>query len=440
MSNTPLSDFLDKYAASDAARFHMPGHKGSGGIEKYDITEIDGAGNLFSNEGVIAESEEAASKLFGCRTYYSAEGSSLAIRTMLALAQKYRPGKVLAGRNAHRAFLSAAILLDLDVEWIYPDKGETYLSCTLNGERVRKAIDSMDETPSCVYVTSPDYLGNISDIESVAAVCREKDILLLVDNAHGAYLKFLSPSLHPIDLGADMCADSAHKTLPVLTGGAYLHLSEYAERLFAHDVKGTMEIFASSSPSYLIMRSLDRANEALETFPEKLSAFSAKVAALKSKLEKAGFELVGSEALKITVYASHYGYKGGEVSDILYKKGVICEFHDPDFISFMLTPENTEDDLERLCTALTAIEKRPALFPIPGLTEYTRPIRAMSPREAFFAPNETIPLKEAVGRILSSASVSCPPAVPIIVCGEKIDPAAGILLFYYGCKSVKVVK
>ena len=438
MSNTPLSDFLDEYAASNAARFHMPGHKGTDGIEKYDITEIDGAGNLFSNEGIIRESEEAASFLFGCRTYYSAEGSSLPIRTMLALAAKRRPGKVLAGRNAHRALLSAAILLDLDVEWIYPEEDEPYLSCTLSGDKVAKAIDSSDTPVSCVYVTSPDYLGNVSDIKTIAEICRERDILLLVDNAHGAYLKFLSPSRHPIDLGADMCADSAHKTLPVLTGGAYLHLSERAEKLFADEVKETMELFASSSPSYLIMRSLDRANAYLETFPDALRAFSEKVETLRSRLAAAGFELVGSEALKITVFAKPYGYTGDELSDILYREGVICEFHDPDFISFMLTPENTDCDLERLGAALTSVERR---RPLPsGFPKCSRPLRAMSPREAFFAPCERVPVERSVGRVFASTSVSCPPAVPIAVCGEVIDEAAVKLLGYYGYKKVKVTK
>ncbi len=438
MSLTPLDDFLVEYEKSGAARFHMPGHKGRGAIEKYDVTEIDGAGNLFSDEGIIAESEIEASKLFGCRTYYSAEGSSLAIRTMMALAAKKRGGKVLAGRNAHRAFLSAAILLGLDVEWIYPEDGASYVSCALNGERVAGALDSMDSSPSCVYVTSPDYLGNVSDIESIAAVCRKRGVPLLVDNAHGAYLKFLPESRHPIDLGATMCADSAHKTLPVLTGGAYLHLSKSAEELFADEVKETMEIFASSSPSYLIMRSLDRANEYLSAYPERLSAFAEKVSRLKDTLTAAGHSLVGDEPLKITIRTKPYGYTGDEMSSVLYSKGVICEFHDPDFISFMLTPENTDEDLMRLKDALLGtVKKAPLEEKYPP---YSAPRRVLSPRDALFRESETVPVAECVGRVAAVTSVSCPPAIPIVICGEMIDDGARALLEYYGTEFVKVIK
>ncbi len=438
MIKTPIADFLDEYAGKRAARFHMPGHKGRGpDAEKYDITEIDGAGNLFSESGIVAESEAVASKLFGCRTYYSAEGSSLAIRTMLALAIKRRRGRVVAGRNAHRSFLSAAVMLDLDVEWIFPSSDEPYLSCSLTPERVAEAIDNAGEV-SCVYITSPDYLGNVADVGKISKVCRAKGVMLLVDNAHGAYLKFLEPSRHPIDLGADMCADSAHKTLPVLTGGAYLHLSESAEAEFGDIVKETMELFASSSPSYLIMRSLDEANAYLGTFPEKLSAFAEKTRRVKEDLRRGGYVLIGDEVLKITVFAKAYGYTGDGMSALLYEKGVICEFHDPDFISFMLTPENTDEDLERLCSALAGIEKRPALeasFPPRGV-----PVRAMSPRAAFFSPCETVPAEQSVGRIMASCSVPCPPAVPPVVCGEVVTEDAVRQLKYYGINKLSVVK
>lgn len=440
MIRTPISDYLDKYEKSGAARFHMPGHKGRGdGGEIYDITEIDGAGELFSTEGIIADSEEIASSVFGFRTYYSAEGSSLAIRAMTSLAAR-RAGstRVIAGRNAHRSFLSSAILLGLDVKWIYPPRGESYLSCPVTPDDVAKALDE-EADASFVYITSPDYLGNICDIEEIARVCRERGTMLLVDCAHGAYFKFLRTSQHPIDLGADMCAASAHKTLPVLTGGAYLQLSDSADALFSpREVKETMELFASSSPSYLILRSLDRANAYIDENRSVLADFERKAAAVKRSLEAAGYTLCGDEAWKITISALPFGYTGDELANEVIRRGIAPEFHDSGFLSFMLTPENTDSDLERLRTALLGIEKRPALV---KRAEMTAPPKiALTPRDAFFAEREVIPTAMSVGRIFASAAVSCPPAVPIAFCGEVITDGTARRLSEHGITEVQVVK
>ncbi|MBR6812647.1 MAG: PLP-dependent transferase, partial [Oscillospiraceae bacterium] len=228
MSNTPICDFVRRYNEEKFLRLHMPGHKGEGplGVEALDITEISGADSLYEAEGIIRQSEEIASEIFGCRTYYSAEGSSLAIRAMLylALMQAKKQGRaplVAAGRNAHKTFMSAAALLDIDIMWLW-GSGESYLACQIEAESLDKTLSECTVLPFAVYITSPDYLGNTLDIASLAKVCRKYGVLLLVDNAHGAYLKFLGR--HPIELGANMCCDSAHKTLGVLTGGAYLHI------------------------------------------------------------------------------------------------------------------------------------------------------------------------------------------------------------------------
>ena len=170
----------------------MPGHKGQSllGMESWDITEIDGADDLFHPEGIIRESEENASRLFGCRTLYSTEGASLSIRAMLYLAHQHarhqgKSPKILAGRNAHRSFLSAAVLLDLDVVWLSPAKNESYLSCAPKAEEI-EAILSQPAAPTAVYLTSPDYLGGCADISAIAEVCHRYGAWLLVDNAHGA--------------------------------------------------------------------------------------------------------------------------------------------------------------------------------------------------------------------------------------------------------------
>ena len=188
---TPICAFLQKYASDDNLRLHMPGHKGIGEVERFDLTEIEGADSLYEASGIIKESEQIASSLFGSYTLYSTEGSSLAIRAMLYLAML--SGKsgtrpvVLAGRNAHKVFVSAAALLDFDVEWLVG--GESYLESRITPEAVDKTIATMQNPPVAVYITSPDYLGNTADISGIARVCKKHGVLLLVDNAHGAYLE-----------------------------------------------------------------------------------------------------------------------------------------------------------------------------------------------------------------------------------------------------------
>ena len=235
---TPIADFVRRYADSGMIRAHMPGHKGKPllGCEALDITEIDGADDLFHPEGIIAQSEANATRLFGTvHTYYSTEGSSQCIRAMLCLALQAAPAAgqrpvLLAARNAHKALLYAAALLDFDIQWLWPapqDAG-SLCSCPVSAAKLTGALQGLAQQgkrPFGVYITSPDYLGGMQDIRALSAVCDTFGMPLLVDNAHGAYLHFLKEgSRHPIQLGADLCCDSAHKTLPVLTGGAYLHL------------------------------------------------------------------------------------------------------------------------------------------------------------------------------------------------------------------------
>ena len=439
--NTPICDFVRRYAEGDALRLHMPGHKGTGflGVEQWDITEIDGADSLYEAEGIIRESEANASALFGAPTFYSTEGSSQCIRAMVYLVALHakKQGKrplILAGRNAHKTFLSAVALLDVEVQWLLPKTGESYLSCKVSAEDVAAQLSTMAEKPSAVYLTSPDYLGNVADIAAIAAVCHRYDVLLVVDNAHGAYLKFLQPSRHPMDLGADLCCDSAHKTFPVLTGGAYLHVAEE----FAPQCKNALQLFGSTSPSYLIMESLDGANAYLANgYSEKLAAFAEKVQALKERLAAQGYTLQGDEPMKVTIAAKSYGYTGEALAAVLLEKNIVCEFADRDFMVLMLTPELGEDGLRRLEEVLRAVEKKAAIEELPPAFHACTPV--MSVREAMLSPSETVTVEESVGRVLAAASVGCPPAVPIVVCGERIDSEAAACFAYYGIKTCVVV-
>ena len=445
MMETPICDFVSHYAEEAALRLHMPGHKGVPllGPEPLDITEIAGADSLYEADGIIWESEKNASRLFGCRTFYSTEGSSLCIRAMLYLAMLHakRAGKrplIAAGRNAHKAFINAAALLDFDILWLCPERNSSYLSCAPDAETLDRALKEAAEKPIAVYLTSPDYLGGMVDVRALAAVCHAHDVLLLVDNAHGAYLRFLPESRHPIDLGADLCCDSAHKTLPVLTGGAYLHLADSMSSVSQSEVKSTLALFGSTSPSYLILQSLDLANRYLEHYPARLAQFIPQVQALKDALAAHGYSLCGDEPLKLTLRTKPYGYTGEALAACLVRQNIVCEFADPDFLVMMLTPEIGEDGLIQTQKALTAVPARAALPETAPAVHL--PAQVMTAREAMFAKHEVIPASEGAGRILAAATVGCPPAVPIVVCGEQIDKNAVRLFSYYGIKTCTVVK
>ncbi len=423
----------------------MPGHKGVPylGCEGMDITEIPGADSLYDADGIIRESELNASSLFGCRTFYSAEGSSHAIRAMLALVRQYadtegRAPVILAGRNVHSSFISALALLGLSVQWLY-SQDSTYLSCTVRADELEKRLKEAKELPAAVYVTSPDYLGNRADISALAEVCRRYGVLLLADNAHGAYLKFLPHSEHPIDLGADICCDSAHKTLPVLTGGAYLHLSPRLSVFSDGDVKEALRLFGSTSPSYLILQSLDMANRYLsEGYKTKLAEFVSLADGMKRALIAHGYTLVGNEPLKLTVSSKEYGYRGEELAKLLAEENITAEFFDPDHVVFMLTPSLTDCDVKRLTEVLIGIPQRERIEE--RMPPFALPRAGMSVREAMLSRFELLPAEQCLGRTLARASVSCPPAVPILVSGEIIDENALNCFKYYGIEVCRVTK
>ena len=439
---TPVCDFVAAYEQSGAARLHMPGHKGKGplGCEGRDITEIAGADSLYEAGGVIAQSEQNAAALFGAKaTFYSAGGSSQCIGAMLCLAlQKSKSRVVLAARNAHKSFLHAAGLLDADVRWLWP-RPYSLLACPVTPEMLENALAALPEAPAAVYITSPDYLGNVQPVAALAKVCHAHGAPLLVDNAHGAYLHFLPAPVHPLDEGADLCCDSAHKTLPVLTGGAYLHLGHGLLKAEEGEVRAALSLFGSTSPSYLILQSLDACNLYLadEARP-KLAACVRAVEALKADLAAQGWAVAESEPLKVTLHASKRGWRGDALADFLRKNGVECEYADPDDLVLMVSPQNSPEDLEKVRAALAAAGQGSEAPQTPP--QMARPRQAMGIRAALLAPAEEVPVAEAAGRVCAAPTVGCPPAVPVVVSGEEISPDAAAVFRYYGIETVRAVR
>ncbi|MEE3392821.1 MAG: hypothetical protein VZR00_00515 [Lachnospiraceae bacterium] len=553
---TPIFDFVKNYAEKDPVRVHMPGHKGlfSGFEYKYDITEISEDLCLYEDKGIVRKSQDNASAIFGTgRTYYSAEGSSLAIKAMLAVISLYdravrgegaearkninpaaekitaenRSGglsesrnesqyhtTVLAARNVHKSFIAAAAALDLDVILMDPElepdnaEGDVYTSGNHaykeaagqadpgNERGAGYRTDSIITTPitkytidhylkkhkdrhiAAVYVTSPDYLGTLYDIKGFAEVCHRHGIPLLVDNAHGAYLKFMPEDIHPVTLGAAMCADSAHKTLPVLTGGAYLHISKEYIGDFKKYVYKAFAMFASTSPSFLISMSLDQVNPYLAgdvrkfkeicdksggpeggsgedtaeedpyltgNFRADLKACIDKVSDLKCKLIKLGFIIKDTERLKLVLDASNLKYTGEEIYKKLYSEyNISCEYGDSRHLVMMFTPLNRNLDFFNIYKAFYDIINKENVFIDAGNTdEFYCPVihheQVISIREAWMSDYEFVPVKEAAGRICAHEIVTCPPAVPINICGERITEGDIALYEHYGIREAAVV-
>lgn len=481
--NTPIYDFVENYRESDAVRLHMPGHKGVPGplgVEPMDITEIDGADVLSQACGIIAESEANAGSLFGCRTLYSTEGSSLCVRAMVfllkmtALHRGVTP-RILAARNVHRSFLDAVALLDIEVDWIMPkasgDNGAySYESCEIDGPELAEMLEQLRESgrmPSAVYITSPDYLGNCADVAALAEVCHSNGCFLAVDNAHGAYLKFLAESAHPMDLGADVCCDSAHKTLPVLTGGAYLHLSRNMDPNLA---ERAMAMFATTSPSYLILQSLDLCNAYLEEEGASFERTAQRVAALREELTKAGYKTEGTEPWKITLEADKAFSDGDTLAETLLKYGIAVEYHDDRHVVMMFSAKTTEGEfalvgsvLEEITAAQSSEDEADAAEASDEgeetitneagesadtedeesqsdvtdvATRIPVPVQVLTPAEAIWAESEYVDTSQCVGRVLAEPLVHMPPCVPVYMCGEVLGKDA--VRYIHG--RVRVVK
>lgn len=441
---TPVKNFLDTYAADNTIRAHMPGHKGRGDVfNTLDVTEIKDADSLFEADGIIAESEKNASDIFGShKTIYSAGGSTLCIYTMLAMCiMGSRSRKIVAARNCHRAFLNACVMLDAELEWVYPKYESSIVSGRITADMIEAAIIKAGD-PACVYITTPDYLGHITPLDDIAAVCRKHSCRLLVDNAHGAYLRFIYENgtpLHPLYHGADMCCDSAHKTLPVLTGGAYLHINDESAEKYEGYAKEIMSMFGSSSPSYLILRSLDMCNEFMVNDAEDYFAKMKKASENVKSFLSPYWRIEEGECGKLTVLAPPSGYTGTELADVLRGWDIECEYADNTHVVLMLTGLEIYE-INAIGRAFSSIPQPRIRVPLPKLSQLAPLERAMSIREAAMSPRECIPVDTAAGRICSAAVSCCPPGIAAVTGGEIFSEEIINILKNYSIFRVNVVK
>ncbi len=447
--HTPICDFVNEYAQSGTLRLHVPGHKGTGaiGCERLDITEVSGADELYDSSGIIAQSEQNASDIFASRqTFYSAGGSSQCIKAMLYLAltaAKNNSKTVIATRNAHVSFLQGCALLGINCAWAGSNNTAELCSCSISASDVSMAIKSCEEAPLCVYITSPDYIGNVPDIKQIAEVCKAHDVPLVVDGAHGAYMRFLQDDYykHPLELGADMCCDSAHKTLPVLTGGAYLHVSKTACANFEQSAKKALLMFGSTSPSYLILQSLDMCNKLIADGYDKKTAHCAQlVGELKKELINTGVNLFKSDPLRITADAKSLGFSAKELAALVRKSKIEPEYIGESCVVMMISANNSGEEIKEILRFFKNI----AALNKPPLPQAERKKinfeRVMSMRSAALSPCVTVATLDAVGKICASHVVPCPPGVPVIMGGERITADVADFLQDLGVFKIDVVK
>lgn len=450
ISDAPLYAAVLNYIAQNPARFHMPGHKGMasplkelfGDAMRFDVTEIPGTDSLYDAAGPILEAERLAASLFGVReTLLSASGASLCIQTMLRLVAG-RGQKVLCARNLHRSAVNAMALLGLEPVWLWPRPQAGFAlpgrpdPCDVERELAQ------DADIAAVYLTSPDYYGELADVASIAVVCERYGVPLLVDNAHGAHLRFCGDGgLHPARLGASLICDSAHKTLPVLTGGAWLHLN--APQFTRDDAKRAMALFGTTSPSYPIMLSLDLARAWLARSGRKAyGALCGTVQSLRALAAVRGLHpLEGPfcDPARLTLDTANAGVSGATAAQSMQKQGIFPEYADGRHVVLLPTPFNSEEDFSRLRAWLDAF--CPEGHPLP-LPEYCPqpPGRVMPLREALLAPQETVAVEDAAGRVCAASECPCPPGVPPVMPGELIDKTLAEDLKNVGVFAVKVVK
>ncbi len=436
--NLPLTEYLEQYRQRGMLRAHMPGHKGRGVLEfphpsdvfSWDITEISGADSLFEASGILLAGEAQTALLYGSGACcWSAGGSTLCIQAMLA-KMRSENRTVIAARTVHRAFLNACVLLGLNVRWVYPRSGGI-----ISGEyALQDFSDALQsaaaagESP-CVYITSPDYLGNMQDIAGLAALCHAADTPLLVDNAHGAHLAFLHKNRHPMALGADYCCDSAHKMLPALTGAAVLHCRNAAD---APLLKQHMQMFGSTSPSYLIMQSIESSMAYLAGRGRAEVQRSEILAQeLRQKLAHR-YQFIGTEPFHLTIAAD-----GHDLAAQLRQQNVECEYEDSSFLVLLLSPVMTQMEFELLYQALCSCTPNPPKS-VPVLPSPMETVCDM--RTAALSAWETVSIADAQGRICGPVQVPCPPAVPIAVSGERLNDDWLSLMDFYGISTVAVMR
>ncbi len=450
----PLYEALEGHLALGRVSLHTPGHKGCADIlaplrAALDLTELPDTDALYEADGAIARAEELAAEVFSsCRTVFSAGGCSLAIQAMLACCCK-EGDKIIIDRGCHRTAVNASALLGLEPVWLMSEApaAEDGLCPLPSADKLEELLKAHPDAKA-VYITSPDYMGRIWDVPALSRLCGERGIPLLVDNAHGSHLVAFE-GMHPLHQGASMTACSAHKTLPVLTGGAFLSC---ADPRLAGRMKGAMSLFGSTSPSYLIMASLDLCRSWLAGEGKAALRRTAELCEdIRRTAVGAGFQLPRGlcDPMRITLLTEKAGMSGTAAAQALRKAGFEPEYADRSCVVLLPTPFVGEENMKRLEQVIARLpcegggggEAEPnELPPLGEIIACARTAeRVMDLRTAALSLRETVNVEHSAGRIAAASVCPCPPGVPIVMPGERITPACACLLEAMGVTEVECV-
>ncbi len=437
---------LKKYKRLKRSSFHTPGHKcemfKSNDLLSLDFTELPFTDSLYEANGIIAKAEENLSKVYGSKkSIFSCGGNTLCIQTMLALAAQ-NGGEILCDRLVHRSAVSAMAMLDIQPTWLKRTvNSESNLAEQISKKELEKILSETSNFKA-IYLTTPSYHGVLQDIEFISNKCKKHDIPVLVDNAHGSHLMFTKSNLHPLALGANLVADSAHKTLPVLTGGAWLHIND---EKFEKNAKNAMAIFGSTSPSYITMASMDICTAWLYSNGKKeFQRLEERVQNIKNLAKNKGIFIPESEFVdpcRITLGVWKIGYTGFEFRQHLYKFNIELEFCDENYVVLIATPFNTKKDWQRLKLAISKVQIKGEKTNLSkNLLNYELPETKLTLRQALTAEKVCVDLKSAKNKIAAQIACPCPPGVPVVMPGEKIGEYECEMLRHYGISEILVVK
>ena len=450
--NKAITTFLVEHAGRNPVSFHMPGHKGSriyrengygdflDKIMDCDITEIPGADNLFQTEGIIAETMKKYEKLYEVKkSYLLVNGSSGGL--IAAILACVKPGgKLIMARNSHKSIFNALGLASIEPVYAYPEEAE---GCGILGEiTVDEIARRMDENPDAeaVILPSPNYYGICSNVRAIAEEVHKRGKVLIVDQAHGAHLKFFGKyggAQSPIrggfpesaeDQGADIVINSIHKTLASFTQSALLNLC--SDRVNPFLLEDKLQAIESSSPSYPMMATLDINAGLLENAGERLiRQWAENLDYFYDEANRIpGLVVLTPKNLdrtKLNIDMSAYGINGNELEELLMERDIFIELVTGNIVMCMTGIGNTRRDYQRLLEALAEIaeQRRGAMVECAGLKQAVQPkiLTRVLQQRAVPAEKEFVPLKEAAGRVCASSIIPYPPGIPIVCPGEVID-------------------
>jgi len=438
----PLYDVLKKRNDAGAIRFHMPGHKGKnipksplGSSCAIDFTELYGTGNLYDGVYPIADAEALCARAWNVpNAFFLTGGATMGIHTMLSLVRG-KTKKILVDRGSHKSVYNAMGLLDLEPTYIYPELDEKH--GVAKGYTANQLEEALDKAPDvgAFILTSPTYYGFCSDIKGISRVCRKKGVLLLVDEAHGAHFPFVENRSCAVANGADLAVCSLHKTLPALGQAALLTAND---TLCDYEIRQKMSVFGTSSPSYQVMASIDLARDFMENEGKKIcKSHIAKLKNIRDIINKRGvftaLDAQDGDPLRLCVMTSGAGLSGYLAARILEEEyNVVCEMADERQVLFIITPADTEEELDILLDSITAMEKK-AGAPINTESFICKgPKICLTPSEVMKKEMERIMLKDAVGRVAAANISPYPPGIPVIAMGEVIEAEFLPYLYHNG--------